>query len=63
MTKATTGSAAYEKAYQLFIAAGKKFQAVTALYQERKIGDDQYLKARRIYLEAHEQFDIAEANE
>ena len=63
MVKATTGSAAYEKAYQTFIAAGKKFHAVADLYRTRKIDDDQYLKARHIYLEAHKQFDIAEANE
>ncbi|KKL90352.1 hypothetical protein LCGC14_1905510 [marine sediment metagenome] len=63
MVKATTGSAAYEKAYQIFIAAGKKYRAVADLYRARKINTDQYLKARSIYLEAHEQMDVAEANE
>lgn len=63
MTKVTTGSPAYERAYQIFIVAGKQFRAVTSLYQTRKIDDGQYLKARRIYLDAHKQMDIAEENE
>ena len=56
-------SAEYLKALDASRIASKKFSVVTAAYRARKIGDAEYLAARREHDAAMEAFDLAYAKE
>lgn len=56
-------SAAYEAAVQKHNAASRAFREVQEKYRARKIGDDEFLAARRVFAEATREFDVAFAKE
>ena len=54
-----TATAEYAAALEAARAAARAFAAVTADYRARKIGDAEYLAARKIAKEADDAFDVA----
>ena len=53
--------AAYDNSLEVFRAASRAFNAVTLRYRSREIGDDEFLSARAVFMEANRVSDAAEA--
>ena len=60
---AANASQEYQRALERSNAAGKVFSKVQADYRAQRIGDEEYLAARRVYQAAQQEFDAAYARE
>lgn len=54
-----TAAAAYEAANAAHLASFTAFQAKTEAYRARKIGDAEYLAARKAHAAVQDAFDVA----
>lgn len=52
---------AYDKSLEVFRDASRKFSAITHKYRIREIGDEEFLAAREIFLQANRVADAAES--
>ena len=53
----------YQRALERSNAAGKVFSKVQDDYRAQRIGDEEYLAARRVYQASEQEFDAAYARE